>query len=44
VPGAARHRGLLARDVPPADRFWLFQAIEASIFVGMTLALLAFAV
>jgi hypothetical protein len=28
----------------PADRFWLFQAIEASIFVGMTLALLAFAV
>jgi hypothetical protein len=28
----------------PADRFWLFQAIEASIFVAMTLALLAFSV
>jgi hypothetical protein len=28
----------------PADRFWAIQAIEASIYVGMTLALLAFAV
>jgi hypothetical protein len=28
----------------PADRFWLFQAIEASIFVAMALALLAFSV
>ena len=28
----------------PASRFWLFQAIEASIFVAMALALLAFSV
>lgn len=28
----------------PADRFWLFQTIEAGIFVAMTLALLAFSV
>ena len=28
----------------PADRFWLFQAIEASIFAGMALALLAFSI
>ncbi len=28
----------------PGDRFWLFQAIEASIFAGLALALLAFSV
>ena len=28
----------------PADRFWLFQAIEASIFAGLALALLGFSV
>jgi hypothetical protein len=28
----------------PADRFWLFQAIEASIFAGAALALLAFSI
>jgi hypothetical protein len=28
----------------PADRFWLFQTIEAGIFVAMALALLAFSV
>ncbi len=28
----------------PADRFWLFQTIEASIFAGAALALLAFSV
>ena len=28
----------------PASRFWLFQTVEASIFVAMTLALLAFSV
>jgi hypothetical protein len=28
----------------PADRFWLFQAIEASIFAGAAVALLAFSI
>jgi hypothetical protein len=28
----------------PESRFWLFQAIEAGIFVAMALALLAFSV
>ena len=28
----------------PADRFWLFQAIEASMFAGLALALLGFSV
>ncbi len=28
----------------PADRFWMFQSIEAAIFLALTLALIAFTV
>lgn len=40
-----RAHGFLNVDVfQPASRYWLFQGIEAAIFVGLTLALLALAV
>lgn len=35
--------GLMLRDVfQPASRFWAFQSIESAIFVGLSIALLAF--
>jgi hypothetical protein len=40
-----RAHGFLNTDIlQPASRFWLFQGIEAAIFFGLTVALLAFAV
>ena len=40
-----RAHGFLSTDVlQPASRFWLFQGIEAGLFVGLALALLALSV
>jgi hypothetical protein len=40
-----RAHGFLATDVfQPASRFWLFQGIEAALFTGLALGLLAIAV